>query len=91
MAEQVGNRVLGTVKAVKRMCSAGHKVGDQIELSGYSSGGLCGFLYHDIFPYVVMLQFGGGFPLDWGDPDVVELDCLDKWNTVTIELRRVKE
>ena len=91
MAEQVGNRVLATVKAVKGICSAGHKVGDQIELSGYSSGGLCGFFYHDIFPYIVMLQFGGGFPPDWGDPDVVELDCLDKWNTVTIELRRVKE
>lgn len=92
MAEQVGNRVLDTVKAVKWMCSAGHhKVGDQIELSGYSSGGLCGFLYHDIFPYIIMLQFGGGFPPDWGDPDVIELDCLDKWNTVTIELRRVKE
>jgi uncharacterized repeat protein (TIGR04076 family) len=91
MAEQVGNRVLGTVKAVKGICSAGHKAGDQIELSGYSSGGLCGFLYHDIFPYIVMLQFGGWFPPDWGDPDVVELDCLDKWNTVTIELRRVKE
>lgn len=91
MAEQVGNRVLGTVKAVKGICTARHKVGDQIELSGYSSGGLCGFLYHDIFPYIVMLQFGGGFPPDWGDPDVVELDCLDKWNTVTIELRRVKK
>jgi hypothetical protein len=40
---------------------------------------------------VLMLQFGGGFPADWGDPDVIELDCMDKVNTVTIELRRVRE
>jgi hypothetical protein len=63
VAEQVGNRVLGTVKAMKGICTAGHRW-DQVELSGYSSGGLCGFLCHDIFPYIVMLQFGGGFPPD---------------------------
>jgi len=91
MAEQIGYRVVGTIKAVKGDCSAGHKVGDKLELSGHSSGGLCGFFYHDIFPYVIMLQFGGGFPLEWGDPDVIELDCMDKYNLVTIELRRIRE
>jgi uncharacterized repeat protein (TIGR04076 family) len=91
MAEQIGYKLLGTIKAVKGTCSAGHKVGDQLELSGHSSGGLCGFFYHAIFPYVVMLQFGGGFPPEWGDPDVVELDCMDKWNLVTMELRRIKD
>jgi len=93
MGEQVriGYRVVGTIKGMKGFCSAGHKVGDQLELSGHSAGGLCGFLYHSVFPYVIMLQFGGGFPAEWGDPDVVELDCVDKMNTVTIELRRVRE
>jgi len=38
-----------------------------------------------------MLQFGGGFPAEWGDPDVVSLDCMDKTNLVTIELRMVRE
>jgi uncharacterized repeat protein (TIGR04076 family) len=87
----IGYRVTGTIKAVKGTCSAGHKAGDVIELSGHNTGGVCGFLYHDIFPYVVMLQFGGGFPVEWGNPDVVELDCMDKMNAVTIELRRVAE
>ena len=92
MAERrLGFRVVGTIKAVKGNCSAGHKVGDIIELSAHNTGGLCGFLYHDIFPYIVMLQFGGGFPSEWGDPDRVELDCMDKWNLVTIELHRIKE
>lgn len=84
--------MVGTIKAVKGSCSAGHKVGDQLELTGHNTAGLCGFFYHDIYPYLIMLQFGGSFPAEWGgDQDVVELDCMDKWNLVTIELRRLRE
>jgi uncharacterized repeat protein (TIGR04076 family) len=93
MAEQrerphVGHRVVGTITAVKGNCSWGHKVGDTFEVSAHDTAGLCGFLYHDIFPYVVMLQFGGGFPETWGGPESVELECMDRWNAVKIELRR---
>ncbi|MDY6933115.1 MAG: TIGR04076 family protein [Spirochaetota bacterium] len=88
--ERLGYRIIGTIMEVKGHCSAGHKVGDQIELSGHSSGGLCGFLYHDIFPYIIMLQFGGGFPPEWGDPDIINMECMDKMNLVKIELKRIK-
>lgn len=88
---KVGNRVVGTIKAVKGSCNAGHEEGDRIELDAHDTGGLCGFLYHQAFPYIIMLQFGGGFPAEWGDPDVVELDCIDKTNQVTIELRRTRD
>jgi len=89
--EQVGYRVVGTIKSIKGRCDAGHKEGEQFELSGYSADGLCGFFYHDIFPYVVMLQFGGGFPEEWGGPEAVELCCLDPQNLVTMELRRIRD
>jgi len=85
--KQVGYKVIGTIKKLKGRCNAGHKVGDKIELSSYISGGLCGFLYHDVYPYVIMLQFGGKFPDEWGG-EVQEFSCLDKTNEVTIELRR---
>lgn len=93
MAEEkrFGYRVVGTIKSVKGHCNAGHTVGQQIELSGHNTGGICGFFYHDIFPYVIMLQFGGEFPVEWGGPDVVELECMDRWNAVKIELKRIKE
>lgn len=94
MAEnvKVGHRIVGTIKSVKGNCNAGHKVGDMLELSGHNNGGLCGFFYHDIFPYIIMLQFGGSFPKTWGgDPDIVNLECMDKFNAVTIELKRIKE
>jgi len=86
-----GFRVMGTIKEVKGFCNAGHKAGDQIELSGHQTGGLCGFFYHDVFPYIILLQFGGGYPPEWGDPDVIELECMDKVNAVKIELRRIRE
>jgi uncharacterized repeat protein (TIGR04076 family) len=89
--KQIGHRITGTIKEVKGVCSAGHKVGDRFELSGYTSGGLCGFFYHDIFPYIIMLQFGGGFPAEYGSPDVIEMECVDRVNAVKIELKRIKE
>ena len=86
---QVGQRVIGTIKQVKGTCHAGHKPGDTLELSAYDCDGLCGFFYHDIFPYILMLQFGGKFPEEWGG-DVVELDCMDIGNAVRLELRPAK-
>lgn len=89
---KIGYRVVGTIKNVKGFCNASHKKGDKIELSGHNTGGLCGFFYHDIFPYIIMLQFGGSFPKEWVvDPDVVELECMDRMNAVRIELRRIKD
>ena len=84
---QVGHRVMATIKEVKGNCSWGHRVGDSFEISAYDTAGLCGFFYHDIFPYVVMLQFGGNYP--WGDTTVVNLECMDRHNAVRIELRRM--
>ncbi len=87
----VGHHVIATIKSVKGTCHWNHKAGDSFEISAHDTAGLCGFFYHDIFPYIVMLQFGGGYPEEWGGPDSMELECLDKTNAVTIELRRVRE
>ena len=82
-------KIVGTIKDVKGRCNVKHKKGDVIELSGHDSGGLCGFFYHDIFPSIITLQFGGTFP--WSqDRDVVELECPDRHNVVKIELKRIR-
>ena len=86
----VGHRLVATIKSVKGTCHWNHKAGDSFEISAYDTAGLCGFFYHDIFPFILMLQFGGGFE-EWGEPDSVELQCLDKLNAVTIELRRMRD
>jgi uncharacterized repeat protein (TIGR04076 family) len=89
-APGIGFRVEAEVLSVKGHCSLNHKQGDTFEVSGHSTAGLCGFLYHDLFPYIIMLQFGGGFPVEWGDPDVVERECMDLANAVKIRLRRIR-
>ena len=53
MAEQIGHRVVGTIKSIKGTCSAGHRVGDSFELGGHTSAGLCGFFYHGLFSAVL--------------------------------------
>lgn len=92
MAEQrfhVGNRVRAKVLSVKGTCHWGHRAGDSFEISCHDTAGLCGFFYHDVFPWISMLQFGGGFPPDWGGPDRMQVECMDRWNTVTLELLRL--
>ena len=87
-----GYRVVGKITGVKKHCDVGHYVGQEIDLSGARVDGVCGYLYHTLFPYLIMLRFGGSFPAEWGgDPEVAEVDCFDAENRVTIQLRRVRE
>ncbi|PIP46979.1 MAG: hypothetical protein COX16_06905 [Deltaproteobacteria bacterium CG23_combo_of_CG06-09_8_20_14_all_51_20] len=69
---------------VKGECTAGHRKGDSFNLSCYTSGGLCGFFYHDIFPGLSVMQFGGRYPWNKGDEMVVE--CPDRKNAVTLRI-----
>ena len=85
MAENFGCRVIGSITGTKGNCAMGHKVGDRFELHGRTSDGLCGYFYHSIFPYIIMLQCGGTWPGEGGLP---EFDCPDAANAVTIKLER---
>jgi len=87
MAEDFGSRVIGIITKTKGECAVGHKVGDKFELHGRSSDGLCGYFYHNIFPYIIMLQCGGTWP---GKDGLPEFDCPDVANAVTIRLQRVQ-
>ena len=90
MAYQVGHKVIGTIIDQKGRCVAGHKVGDKFEVSHLNTGGLCGSFYNTIFPWLLVLQYGGRFPEQWNEPpDGIVVDCVDRRNAVTIELRRV--
>jgi len=74
------------VLEVKGTCTAGHKKGDRFQLSCYDSGGLCGFFYHDIFPSLSVMQFGGKYP--WSPADELVLECPDRHNSVTLRVRK---
>ncbi len=88
--KQVGYRIEATVISLAGNCHAGHKVGDKFVIDCHDTGGLCGFLYHDIFPTIQMLQFGGGYPAEWGNPDVLNVECPDRTNVLKLELHRIR-
>ena len=56
---EAGFCVEGVITAVKGNFSCGHKVGDKFDLSCNNTARLFGSFYNDIFPHLVMLQFGG--------------------------------
>ena len=74
------------ILSVKGDCSAGHRTGDVLKLGCWDPGGLCGFFYHDIFPALSLMQFGGKYP--WNEKDEMTLECPDKANAVTIRIRK---
>ncbi len=71
---------------VKGECSAGHRKGDTFRIGCYDSGGLCGFFYHDIFPSLSVMQFGGKYP--WSPADQLTLECPDRQNAVTVKITK---
>ena len=74
------------VLSVKGHCSAGHRQGDRFSIGCYDSGGLCGFFYHDIFPTLSVMQFGGRYP--WASGDEMVVECPDRENAVTLRIVR---
>ena len=84
----LGKKIKAEVVGLKGQCNAGHKVGDQFDVSCWNTGGMCGFLYHAIFPTLQVMQFDGSYP--WGTDEAV-VNCPDSYNLLTIKLWRVKE
>ena len=78
--------LIAEVISMKGDCSAGHQVGDRLSVSPWDSGGLCGFFYHDIYPALTMMQFGGRYP--WQSGDEVTLECPDRHVGLTIKLMK---
>jgi len=84
----IGNKIQASIIKVKGHCSVNHMVGESFEISCYKSGGLCGFFFNNIFSNLQTFQFGGKMP--WWQGDVIELNCPDPHNTVTMRLERSK-
>ena len=83
----LGKKIRAEVVGLKGECNAGHKVGDEFDVSCYNAGGMCGFLYNAIFPTLNVMQFDGAYP--WG-ADELTANCPDGYNLLTIKLSRVK-
>lgn len=89
-------KLLGKIVKVEGECVAGHRVGEEFDLTLFSekadrfprTPNVCGFLYDAIFPYLVALQFGGIFPWE-KDKDKFLAACPDN-RKVLVEIKRTR-
>lgn len=65
-------------------------MGEEFDFSGPRCPDMCGTFYHNIFPTIRAMSYGGD--IDWlEDKNVTQAVCLDSKNQVVIELRRGKK
>ncbi len=86
MEQETEVKFIATVTGAKGTCHAHHTLGQQFELNCYDSGGLCGFFYHDLFPYLNVMQFGGKYP--WWEKDGIEVECPDRYNAISLKIEK---
>lgn len=78
-------RILG-----RGICPNGLKVGDTFSVDEKGAvKGLCGSAFHAIFPYLMVLRYGGNFPWE-DDKDKATISCPDPKNPVIFEMERKK-
>ena len=88
-------KVICKIISVKGTCHAGHREGQEFDLSqnflvGVSAGdgkALCPAAFNAAYSYWRVLRYGGEFPWE-KDKDVGYAACPDPFNPVVMELRR---
>ena len=86
----IGHKVMAKVLEMENPCTINMQQGDEFELSTHKCGEFCGLFYHNIQPFVVMMQTGGEFP-GVPDPEVMPgFVCPNPANKVKVELRRIR-
>ena len=74
------------VLSVKGKCSAGHNAGDRFEINTHKTGGICGYCYHELFPTMMNMCYGGKIP--WMNNLEFKYECPDSWNLVTFKVTK---
>jgi len=88
-------RLIGRINSVNGECTAGHKVGEEFDLTLHSADGtmrrappICGFFYDTIFPYLTTMQFGGEFPWE-KEKERFLVGCPENYKVVMV-IKRVR-
>jgi len=79
---------LAKVVSIEKSCSAGHKVGDEFAINTHKTDRICGYCYHDLFPTLMNMCYGGKIP--WQNNDEFIYNCPDSYNNVKFNIKKKK-
>jgi len=93
--------VVGRILDIKGQCPSRHRVGEEYDFSLYKGGPyekftilrtpkVCPMLYAWLYPYILMLQFGGSYAWEEHGDRLVKI-CPDQDAQVVVELKRVRK
>jgi uncharacterized repeat protein (TIGR04076 family) len=73
------------ILGVAHICAWGNKEGQRFEIDPFNTGGVCGFLYSKIYPYLNVLLSGVNFPWSAQDHQMISV-CPDSYNQTSFRL-----
>lgn len=82
-------KLIAKVVSQKGKCAAGHKVGDEFDLSGLTPAGMCPFAFYVLFPFYSVIQYRGRFPWMTANVESTTVICPDPDNPVIFEIKKV--
>jgi len=82
-------RVFIEVLGIEKNCMWGHTAGDRHEIDPFNVGGICGYLYWEIYSFINLLYTGGGMPWE-GDKNIIHGTCPDPFDLLSYRLIREK-
>lgn len=89
MEENKSRTIKARVISQKGTCVAGHRTGDEFEITDMCPANLCAWAFYTIFPFAQVLMCGGSFPWE-SEPDRTTVACPDPASPVVFELIREK-
>ena len=74
------------ILGVDKVCAWGHEEGQRFEIDPFNVGGVCGFLYSKVYPYLNVLLTGVTLPWMSEDESVMYQVCPDSYNQTSYRL-----
>jgi uncharacterized repeat protein (TIGR04076 family) len=79
-------RAFVEIMGVDKVCTWGHGAGQKLEIDPFNVGGVCGFLYSKVYPYLNILLAGVTLPwMSEDDPAMYQI-CPDSYNQTSYRL-----
>ena len=74
------------ILGVDKVCTWGHQEGQRFEIDPFNVGGVCGFLYSKVYPYLNVLLAGVTLPWIPEGEQVMYQVCPDSYNQTSYRL-----